>query len=383
MHVAVLGAGYAGITLARRLESTLPADVRLTVVDERDTHLVQHLVHRAIRDPALAEDLQIPLSELLTDAEHRRARVESVDTTTGRVELDDGDALSYDVGAVCLGARTNFHDLAGVREHGRPLKRVRHALAIRERFLERCADPEPAADEPGRVVVGGAGTSGVQVAGELAELAADRDAAVEIRLLEQRETVVPSFPPGFQNAVRDALAARDVHVSTGAAIESADEAAVRLADGTAVDYDLFVWAGGITGGSAMDDSRPQVRATLRLDDRTFALGDAVQVVDADGMVAPATAQAAMNQAPVAATNVARLVDHDRSGDRGFEPRLRRYRHDPLGWLVSVGDDAVAQVGPTVLTGATASAIKSSVGLGYLGSMGRLSGAVEFVRDHLQ
>ena len=391
MHVAVLGAGYAGLTLARRLESTLPEEVVLTVVDERDTHLVQHLVHRVVRDADLADELRIPLDEQLDRATHRQARVEAVDPEAGTVALDDGDTLSYDVGAVCLGARTDFHDLPGIREHAQPLKRVSHAEAIRQRFLEHCEEgvesgaPAGATtgDDPCRVVVGGGGTSGVQVAGELAELARERDLAVDVRLLEQEATVVPTFPAEFQEAVRDELEQHDVTVSTETVVESADAEAVHLADGEAVPYDQFVWAGGITGQDAMGDDRPAVPATLRLADRTLALGDAAQVVDVDGTAAPATAQTALRQARVAATNVTRLIEHDLADDGGFEPRLERYRHDPLGWLVSVGDGAVAQVGPQVLRGPPARAVKSTVGIGYLGSRGRLGGAVEYVRNHLR
>jgi NADH dehydrogenase len=402
MHVAVLGAGYAGITLASRLESSLPAGVDLTVVDEGGTHLVQHLVHRVIRDPTLADELRIPLDELLEEAVIRQARVESVAPETGRVSLTGGETLDYDVGAVCLGARTDFHGLPGVPEHGQPLKRVAHAEAIRERFLAVCEGGEPERSGPGtdadgtpgtdpspppssdscRVVVGGAGTSGVQVAGELAALADERDLAVDLRLLEERETVVPSFPREFRRAVVDELQERDVRVSTNARVASADSEAVELVDGERVPYDQFVWTGGITGQAAMDDERMPVPATLRLADRTFALGDAARVVDADGTGAPATAQTAIRQARVAATNVTRLVDHDLAADGGFEPRLARYRHDPLGWLVSVGDGAVAQVGPTVLRGAPARAIKSTVGLGYLGSRGRVGTAVQYLREHL-
>ena len=97
---------------------------------------------------------------------------------------------------------------------------------------------------------------------------------------------------------------------------------------------------------------------------------------------PASASAAIREARVAGSNIAALVDHLHDGRGGFEPRLTRYSCDVPGWLVSVGDDAVAKVGPTVLTGRPALALKTTVGAGYLGSVGAVENAVDLVREEL-
>lgn len=375
MHVAVLGAGYAGITLARKLERSLPTDVELTVVDERDSHLVQHLLHRVVSHPSLAEELTLPIDELLDRATHRQAEVTDVDPDTGDVQLADG-ALSADLLAVCLGAQTAFYDLPGVRDHATPLKRLDHAERIRADFETICER------EQARVVVGGAGLSGIQIAGELAELASqhrsDDGAGVEVRLVERLDSVAPAFPVQFQRAVADELRTREVRVDTGRAVSSADAESIHFHDGTDLSYDQFVWTGGIAGQDATDGTRPQVRADLRLGERAFVVGDAARVVDADGQPAPASAQTAVQQADVAASNLRTLVGHHRDGDSGFEPRFERYRYDELGWLVSVGDGAVAQVGGTVLRGRAAKALKTTVGAGYLSSIGAIENATEYV-----
>jgi NADH dehydrogenase len=367
MHVAVLGAGYAGISLARKLERSLPDEVRITVVDERDTHVVQHLIHRLVTHPSLADELTVPIADLLGRAEHRRARVTDVDPDAGVVELGDG-SLSYDVGAVCLGARTAYYGLPGVEEHSMPLKRPRHAEGIRAEFFDVC-------DRDGRAVVGGAGLSGIQAAGELAELAHKEGAEVEVRLLEQEASVAPNFPERFQRAVAGELTDRGVTVGTRRTVERVDDGTIVLADGEELAYDQFVWTGGIAGQNALGGGRPQVRADLRLGERTFAVGDAARVVDADGQPAPASAQTAVRQADVAATNIQRLVE---SRDEAFSPRLERYRYDELGWLVSVGKGTVAQVGPTVVRGPAATALKTTVGAGYLGSVGAIRQASDYV-----
>ena len=406
MRVAVFGAGYAGLTLARELESALPEDTELVVVDEDGSHLVQHELHRVVRHPGLADEIVVDLDEVLDRATVREATVTDVDTEAGVATLDYGDAvpsagdgesteivgeptatdgetrLSYDVGAVCLGAATNYYDLPGVEGHAAPLKRLDHAERIRADCFDAVESASP--EDPARIVVGGAGLSGVQVAGELAALAREeglRD-ATEVVLLEQEATVAPRFPKNFQRAVHDELATRDVRVETRRTVATADEETITFTDDETMAYDQFVWTGGIRGPGALDGERPVVRNTLRYEDGTFVVGDAGRIVDTDGEAVPASAQAAIREAGVAADNIVRLVDHERSGGGGFEPRLDGYRFDSLGWLVSVGDGAVAQVGPTVVTGQAAKALKTSVGAGYLSSVGAVENAVDLVREEV-
>jgi NADH dehydrogenase len=377
MLVAVLGAGYAGLTLARSLERTLPSDVDLVVVDESPDHVVQHELHRVVRRPGLADDISVSLAEVL-DCQVRQASVTDLDADAGEATLEapDGseETLDYDVGAVCLGAQTAFYGLDGVREHATPLKRLDDAREIRADFLEL--------DDGDRVVVGGAGLSGVQVAGELAALADEEEMDVEVCLLEQAPDVAPSFPESFQRAVHDALLDAGVDVRTHTGVAGADAEAIELESGEELAYDQFVWTGGIQGSPALDDDRPVVRADLRLGDATFAVGDAARVVDTNGEAVPASAAAAIREADVAAKNVRALVEHRRDGAGGFEPRLARYRFNVPGWLVSVGDDAVAKVGPAVVTGKPALAMKTTVGAGYLGTVGAVQQATDLVREEL-
>jgi len=372
MRVAIFGAGYAGLTMARRLDSSLPADAELVVVDESGAHLIQHELHRIVRRPSLADRLRLPLSDLLDGATIRAERVTDVDTDAGEATLAGGDRIEYDVGAVCLGARPEFYDLPGVEEHATPLKRLEHARTIRREFLSAPTD--------GRVVVGGAGLSGVQVAGELAALAREEDLSPTITLVEQAGSVAPGFAEPFQAAVGEALVERGVEVRTDTPIEGADAEAVELRGDRRIDYDQLVWTGGIRGPDPFGGDRPSVRSTLTLSDRTFVLGDAARVVDGDGQPVPATAQAAIRAGSVAAENVQRLVEHD--DDAVFDPRLDQFVFDPRAWLVSVGDEVIAKVGPKVLTGRPAKVLKTTTGARYMSSVGAAEDALDVVYEEL-
>ena len=375
MRIAVLGAGYAGLTLARQLEKRLAESVEIVVVNDRPDHLVQHELHRVVRRPSLADGITVDLADALDRATLRVARVTDIDHEQNVATLDDEEELSYDVGAVCLGAETAFYDLSGVEEHATPLKRLPDAARIREEYLN-LADGD-------RAVIGGAGLSGVQIAGELAALAREEALDREIVLLEQRDDVAPNFPANFQDAVREELEARDVVVRTGEAVERATDDAVEL-DGEELSCGQFVWTGGVRGPDALAGERPTVPDTLRLGGDTFVVGDAARVTDADGAAVPASAAAAVREARSVADTIAGIVSHRQEGgaDALFEPRPERFRFDAPGWLVSVGDGAVAQVGPTVFRGAAAKALKTSVGAGYLSSVGAIENAAGLVREEL-
>lgn len=407
MQVVVLGAGYAGITLARQLESTLPDHVDIVVVDESETHLVKHEVHRVIRRPAVADAIQVPLSELLDRATVRTDRVTGLDRDERMVHLADGDDLPYDYVAVCLGSVTADYGIPGVAEHGLALSSVDDAHGIRTAFLSAAgveaagsngphgggeADGADRAHTHGAdnatvsaggvdVVAGGAGLSGVQTAGELVALAREEGVSADVTLLEQKPDVAPNFPENFRRAVREALEERGVTVSTETTVERATGDVVETDRGS-FDADVFVWTGGITGSEAMGGDRPLVYDDLRIDKRAFAVGDAAKAVDADGEPVPASASAAIREARTVATNVARLVEHDLGGNTGFDPRLEPYRFDVPGWIVTVGDGTVAQLGPEVVTGRPARAMKAAVGAGHLSSVGAIRNAADLAESEL-
>ncbi len=386
MRIVILGGGYAGITVTRRLERQLSEDVEIVLIDETGTHLVQHEVHRVVRRPELADILTFPLENLVSRATVRTARVTDLDTSEQTVTIEptaveteetdkasesiDGETLTYDYAAVCLGAETEFYGLEAVEEHAIGLKSVEEVTAIRERALE---SPE------GNVIIGGAGFSGIQLAGELAALSTEEDLGLDITLVEQAERIAPGFDTPFADALDAELAARGVTVVTGVGIETADETSVTLENDTTLESDLFVWTGGIRGPAATAGNRLAVGADLRVDESTFVVGDGGRITDLEGVEAPATAQTAVRQARVAAANIRLLAEREDP----MEPvEFETYTAETAGWVVSVGDGAVAQVGPVIVSGEPARATKAAIGASHLGSVGAICQASTLVAEEL-
>jgi NADH dehydrogenase len=301
MRVAVFGAGYAGLTVARRLERLLPSEIDLTVVDESTTHLVQHELHRLVRYPDLNSAITVSLDKILSRAEIRQATVTDLNPDAGTATLDTTagtETLEYDFAAICLGSDTEFYGLDGVEEHAIPLKTTDDAEAIRRAALD-------SAD--GSVVIGGGGLSGIQAAGELAALSDTEGLALDVRIIEMADRIAPGFDAAFADAVSEELDARDVRIETGVAVDSADEETISLEDGRSVPADLFVWTGGIRGPAAFGGERRPTARDLQISDSTFVVGDAAEITDENGQAVPASAQTAVRQARVAAKNIATLA----------------------------------------------------------------------------
>jgi NADH dehydrogenase len=340
--VVVLGSGYAGTGAIKALERELDGEADLTWIARVDHHLVLHESHRCIRNPAVRDRITFPCEELSAPSTRFiQGEVEAVHDDERTVELADGSTVDYDYVLVAVGSRTAFFGIEGLREHSLTLKSLEDALEIHEGVTE--AAKEATREEPAQVVVGGAGLSGIQVAGEIAEFRDIHRAPLDVHLVEGLENVFPNNDPVVQAKLTKLLEDADVTIHTGEFIGEVDAETVYVGEEQELDYDLLIWTGGITGQDVSatidvdrDERTNRIRtdATFRTDDdRVFCIGDA-GLIDQPGQdqPAPPTAQAAWQAAEVAGTNLARAV-------RG-QP-LDTWKYEDKGTLVSVGDEAVA------------------------------------------
>ena len=340
-HVVVLGSGYAGAGAIRSLESALDGEADVTWVSDHDYHLVLHESHRCIKDPSVREKISIPVEDIKSPSTRFiESTVEDIRTDERVVELTDADDVEYDYLVVGIGSRTAFFGIDGLREYSHTLKGLDDALGIHEDITEQ-AEAATAAD-PVQVVIGGAGLSGIQTAGEVAELRDEHSYPIDIHLVEGLDEVLPNSDPDLQGALRDRLEARGVNIMCGEFIGEVDEETVYIGDDMELDYDVLVWTGGITGQEAAEDCAVEKdERSHRLhaeqdfqtdDDRVFALGDCALIDQPGEDPAPPTAQAAWQAAEVVGKNVAREI-------RG-QP-LQKWKYKDKGTVVSVGESAVA------------------------------------------
>ena len=340
--VVVLGSGYAGTGAVKRLESKLDDEADITWVSDVDHHLVLHESHRCIRDPDVREKVTFDVADIKSPSTRFvQGRVTDVDVDERSVTLEDGSTVDYDYLLVGVGSRTAFFGIEGLEEHSLTLKSLQDALDIHEAVTG--AAREASRSDPAQVVVGGAGLSGIQSAGEIAEFRDKHRAPVDIHLVEGLDNVFPNNDPVVQAKLRKLLEEKDVEIHTGEFIGEVDDGTVYVGDETELDYDVLLWTGGITGQAPAEtadvekdkrSNRIESASDFRTsDERVFAIGDAAIVEQADtDRPAPPTAQAAWQAAEVAGDNIARAV-------RG-QP-LKEWSYDDKGTLISVGEKAVA------------------------------------------
>ena len=343
-RVVVLGAGYAGAGAIRRLERRLPRDADLTWVSREDHHFVRHEIHRLIRDPAAADVLAIPVDEIASPGTRFvRGEVVGVETGDRVVRLADGTTVGYDALVVALGSETAFYGVPGVGDHALTLGTPEDALGIHDAVVDALGSSTRG--DPARVLVAGAGLSGIQSAGEVAALARELDRPVEVRLVEALDELLPGEDGSLRRAVHRRLHEAGIAVTVGSPVVGVNGAAVELDGGERMAHDVLLWTGGITGpealadvGIATDGGRVPADTTFQTAaDRVFAIGDAA-AIEGGGTEIPPTARAAWSAATVAADNVVRALEG--------RP-LSRFAYRDRGTLLSVGDAAIAHDLPGV------------------------------------
>ncbi len=338
VNVIVLGAGYASTGAITKLQSELSGNAQLTWIADVDYHLVLHESHRVIRDPSVRSDITFPVDEI-ADPSTRfiRDEVVGLNVEDQVVELADSDDVEYDYVLVALGSQTAYYGIPGLEEHSLTLKSLDDALEIHEAVTE--ASQAAARSEPAQVVIGGAGLSGIQTAGEIAEFRDQHRAPIEVHLVEALEEIFPGNDPECQQALRDRLEDAGVHIHTDDPITKATAEYIEFDKGDPLEHDVLVWTGGITGRDTLaeanlekEHNRVNTGANFQTtDDHVFAIGDSA-IIDQGDQPAPPTAQAAWQAAEVAGENIARAIEN--------RP-LRTWEYEDKGTVISVGEEAVA------------------------------------------
>ncbi len=383
--VVVLGSGYAGTGAIKRLESELDGEADLTWISDVDHHLVLHESHRCIRNPDIKEKITFDVSTIKAPSTRFvRGRVDEIDTDERVITLEDDSTVEYDYLLVGFGSRTAFFGIEGLKQHSLTLKSLSDALEIHETITD--AAREASRNDPAQIIVGGAGLSGIQSAGEIAEYRDTHRAPLDIHLVEGLDNVFPNNDPVVQAKLRKLLEEKDIEIHTGEFIGEVDDETVYVGEEKELEYDVLLWTGGITGQDAAetvavdkDERSNRIEAASNFqtsDERVFAIGDAA-LIDQPGQEQPAppTAQAAWQAAEVAGENIARSI-------RG-QP-LKEWEYDDKGTLISVGSKAVAHnvkgVPIDTFGGPTAKALKKTVAARWINKVAGFGDAAKAFPD---
>lgn len=363
-HVVIVGAGFAGLHAARGLRD---APVRVTVIDRTNHHLFQPLLYQVATASLSPADISAPIRGVLGNQRNTEvilAEVTGVDTREQRVLMHDR-SISYDYMILAMGVRHNYFGHDEWEQFAPGLKTAQDASAIRQKILLSFEAAEQETDEAKRqalltFVIVGAGPSGVEMTGAVAELAHRAlvsdfrhidPAQARVLLVEAGPRILPTFPESLAKRASEALVQRGVEVRTGEAVESVDEQGVVIA-GEHLAAKTVVWMAGVRGSPAgqwldadMDAAgRVKVRRDLSVPEHPniFVIGDNASIIQ-KGKLLPGLAPVAIQEGRYVASVIADRV--------AGKPSQRAFRYRSKGVLATVGRSyGVVRMGRLRLTG---------------------------------
>jgi len=359
-HVVVVGGGFAGVACAKRLAGK--PGLQVTMLDRNSYHQFQPLLYQVATTELTPKDVAFDLEPMFRDddnVEVRKAEVVAADPEARTVTLADESVIEGDVVVLAAGSQPNFFHTPGAEEFAFPLYSLDDAERLRSRVLQLFQDvsnkPELVDEGALNFVVIGAGATGVEISGALAELAHDvmphvyqhlAIAGARVILVDLAHTVLGGFSDEAHTYAAKQLQRRGVRLELGVSAKEIAADHVTLSDGTTIRTHLTVWGGGLmaaplaakAGLSQGRGGRIDVRPDLTVEGYpgVYALGDFANIPFGDDHALPQLGSVAQQAGDWAARNI--LSDVQGKGRQSF------HYHDK-GIMAMIGRKAaVAEVG---------------------------------------
>nr|WP_221212153.1 NAD(P)/FAD-dependent oxidoreductase [Anoxybacillus rupiensis] len=377
-NVVILGAGYGGLMTAVRLQKFVGVnEANITLVNKNNYHYETTWLHEASAGTLHHDRVRYPIADVID-----RSKVQFVQDTVvkvvpqeKRVILQNGE-LTYDYLVIALGFESETFGIKGLKEYAFSIANVNAARQIREHIEYQFATyhtEEEKRDERLTIVVGGAGFTGIEFLGELAnripELCREYDVdpkKVRIICVEAAPTALPGFDPELVEYAVSLLERKGVEFKIGTAIKECTPEGIVVAKGDEVEEikaGTVVWAAGVRGSYVIDESGFEaMRGRVKVDpflrapgyDNVFIVGDCSLMINEEtNRPYPPTAQIAMQQGELCAKNLAVLIRE--------QGELQPFKPDIKGTVCSLGhDDAIGVVFGKKMWGAKASFMKKMV-----------------------
>jgi NADH dehydrogenase len=363
-RVAIIGAGFGGLTAARTL-SRYP--VQITLIDRQNFHTFQPLLYQVATAGLSPGEIAAPIRWIMRrhhNVEVLMSEVQGFDLARRVVKMEDGE-VGYDYLIVAAGASHAYFGHDDWEPFAPGLKTIEDALEIRRRVLlafelaERQADTEKEQVQLNFVVVGG-GPTGVELAGTLAEISrqvlANEFRSIDpkktrIVLLEGGPRILPAYPADLSRSAEEQLRQLGVEVQTSAMVTLVEPGAVHVGE-TRLPAAVILWAAGVAAsplgkmlGVPVDRAgRVLVNPDLSLpgNPNVFVIGDLAALKDEDGHWLPGVSPVAIQQGATTARNIGRELQG--------EPR-KNFHYWNKGSLATIGRAAaVADFGRIHISG---------------------------------
>jgi NADH:ubiquinone reductase (H+-translocating) len=357
--VVVVGGGFAGVACAKRLARH---GVKVRLLDRHDYNQFQPLLYQVATAQLATTDVARPLRPMFPKrhpVQVTMALVTEVDPVAKTVTSADGITFTGDYLVLAMGTEPNFFDTPGAEEHAFPLYSVDDAERLRSRLLTVFEDAHRNSSLIDRgamnIVIVGAGATGVETAGALADAidyvipAQVHDAKLgraQIPVVDPAPVVLAPFSKHAHAYAQRVLERRGVKLELGVKVDEVGPDRVKLSDGREILTRTVVWAGGIKPAALASHSgiphahsgRLEVGADLAVPafPGVYALGDVANTLAPDGSPFPQLGAVALQAGRWAADNIAADID-----GKPHSP----FRYRDKGIMAMIGRNAaVAEMG---------------------------------------
>jgi NADH dehydrogenase len=324
-HVVVIGGGFGGLSATATLAKE---GFRVTLIDRHPYNTFQPLLYQVATGGLNAGDVTYSLryfSARYRNVNFRRTTAIGIDHDGREVICDDGVNVGYDYLIIANGITTNHFGIPGAAEYSVSMYTRAEALRVRDMIfggIETIAGMSEEHTGGFTVVVVGGGATGVEIAGQLAELKSHavpvvwpelNPALMHVVLVEMGPALLAPFDDKLRRYTLRELVKRGVDVRLKTAISEVHADRVDFKNGQTMPADLVIWAAGVAGYPMLRDwglpigraGRIEVKSDMQTinDDRVFAVGDASLIVDNP---LPQLAQPALQTGKHAAEQIARI-----------------------------------------------------------------------------
>jgi NADH dehydrogenase len=360
-RIVILGGGFAGVTLAQRLERLTDESVEVVLLSSQNHLVFSPLLAEAVGREIAPLHVVVPGRQMVRRTQWLTARATAVNRASNQVHYvsaaGERGSLSYDHLVIACGSIVDLNIIPGLSTNAYPLKTLGDAVFLTNGLIGKLEEASMKADPAERrrfltVVIIGGGFSGVEVAGAVNDLLQRarrfyprlKDDSIRIVLLHRGDRIIPELhSEALSEFALQKLRGRGVEIRLNTDATEIQNGKVLLGSGESIEAETIVCTVGNTTnpllqtiGLAMEKGRLKTAPDMRASDNVWALGDGAAVPNAwDGKPSPPTAQFAIRQARQLAANLARTL-------RG--QRTRPFSFRPLGMMASIGHhNAVAEV----------------------------------------
>lgn len=369
-RIVVIGGGFAGISFIKKLQRE---KVQIVLFDRHNYHTFQPLLYQVSTAGLEPDSIAYPLRKIFRrnmEFHFRMAEVETIDTQNNTIHTSIG-SLRYDYLVIATGTRTNFFGNKSIAQNSMPMKTVPQALDIRSLMLQNIEKADITTDENERkrllnFVVAGAGPTGVELAGALAEFRKGilendypelQEEEMNVHLIEGLDRVLPPMSKEASAKAQKFLENLGVQLHLETFISDYDGKTVTTKDGQKFETATFIWAAGVTGAlvNGIDEKALVEKANRYRVDRynkvegtknIYALGDiALMETEKYPKGHPQVAQPAIQQGKHLGKNFRKILKGEK-----MEP----FQYFDKGTMATVGrNKAVVDIGKWHFSGAIA------------------------------